>query len=276
MKPSLTFVYHHPEPYSWRDGLWAALRLLENDFEISRVNLAFHEKIPEHNEILLAWGAFESPAERAGREVKAKVKALQIGGTAQPPLSIHAWDVVFPETNWHLNVLRETGHKKLFRAFGTNMNIYKPLSFSLPKIFSWISVGAFARWKRHHLLAKMADTVVSSKRCLVIGEIQQQGSGRSDSEDIIRVLLELGLMISPFVEPEKLAELYNLSAGCYIGAGLHGGGERSVLEAKACGVPVVVELDNPKLIELAAEPEVLSHIDFARSLKIGIASCLLQ
>ena len=50
-----------------------------------------------------------------------------------------------------------------------------------------------------------------------------------------------------------------------------GGGERSLLEARACGTAVEVEEDNPKLIALRDGP-MLDHHLYADQLLAGIRS----
>ncbi len=273
MKPKLTFVFHHTNPTQWKDGLWAALNLLEADFEIEKINLAEGREVPPDNEYILAWGAFNSPAEKAVRtpEVRAQVKALQIGGTAQPPSTIMAWDVVFPETDWHLNQIAIAPHSpftkvrtKLVKAFGVNTDVYYGDGsgfMGTERVWDWISVGAFASWKNYpKLLSK-------SGLKLAVGEIQE--GNRRESEDIIRILMSSGIMVSPFVSPKTLSEFYRRSINCYIPAGLHGGGERAVLEARSCGCTVEVSPTNLKLAELLTGP-IPSHHDFASALKKGL------
>ena len=65
-KPRILFIYDHPNPDMWLDGLSAALDLLEEDFEIERRNL--YSNIPYNgqnpsdsvHDFVLGWGAFGS------------------------------------------------------------------------------------------------------------------------------------------------------------------------------------------------------------------------
>ena len=61
----------------------------------------------------------------------------------------------------------------------------------------------------------------------------------------------------------------------YIPSTVQGGGERAVLEAKACGVVVRVEEDNPKLKELAALVDVPGPMKYADGLHRALQSILL-
>ena len=104
---------------------------------------------------------------------------------------------------------------------------------------------------------------------LAIGEIQKdnmQESGR-----IISDLLTDNIMISDMVPVEQLCKIYNASRRVYIPADINGGGERAVLEARACGRPVEVEFDNPKLRELQ-NSIIWSHYYYADQLQLGILS----
>ena len=156
---------------------------------------------------------------------------------------------------------------ELIHAFGVNTDIYKPIPDAI-KIWDWVSVGAFALWKRQYLLKNKGGYK------LAIGEIQKRNL--SESVDIIGDLLLDGICVSDMVEPEKLAFIYNSADKIFIPADINGGGERAVLEARACGIPVEVENDNPKLKELLTWTErgrVPDHYWYADQLKKGIESC---
>lgn len=90
---------------------------------------------------------------------------------------------------------------------------------------------------------------------------------------IINGLLYDGVMVSDMITPENLADLYRASVLCYIPADLMGGGERAILEARACGIEVECENDNPKLKELCTG-QIPDEYEYATALKKGILSCL--
>ena len=106
---------------------------------------------------------------------------------------------------------------------------------------------------------------------LVVGEIQKDNW--QESFDIISDLLLAGVGISDMLYPTKLRNIYNCSETVYVPADINGGGERCVLEARACGRPVDVEEDNLKLKELVDGPIFDQHY-YAKELKKGIESCL--
>lgn len=260
-KPKLLFVYDHQYPHLWKDGLWAALQLLEKDFEITYYNL--HESstaYPEDYDFVLGWGAFGSSVDAKLVSWLGKAKTgLCIGGNAIPPHS--QFDVLFYETKWYRPQI--DFHPNIVHAFGVNTDIYKPQN--LEKVWDYITVGSFSLWKRQEkLLEKQGQR-------LAIGEFQK--GNVYESGNIVLDLLTDRVMISDMVEPEVLSKYYNQSKKCFIPAEINGGGERAVLEARACGIPVAVLEDNPKLQELVTSP-IYDHHYYAEQLKKGVSSCL--
>lgn len=238
--------------------MWAAIQLLLKDFDITCKNIRDESFDATGYDFVLGWGGFESPVERAIRELPNK-KGLCIGGNAFAPVYKFKYDVLFYETPWYKKEIAD--HPNIVKAFGVNTNIFFPRPTQ--KIFDVITVGAFAEWKRHYLLQLHSGTR------LAIGQIQR--GNMEESMEIITSLLTSGVIVSDMVAPEKLAELYNASGMCYIPCNENGGGERAVLEARACGIPVVVEQDNEKLLGLL-ECEVPTEKDYAKALKKGIES----
>lgn len=257
----ITFVYDHKYPQYWRDGLAAALDLLEEEgYEIERINLQDGKPKVCTNNVVIGWGAFRSPVDNYCKDLPNR-KALCIAGVTEEPSHSRLYDVVFYETDWFGKTLR---HPNKIKAFGINTDIYREVS--MPKMWDTITVGAFALWKRQDKLLGLDG------RRIAVGEVQEDNLRESMS--IVWSLLKDGVMVSPMVEPETLSLMYNSSFSCYIPADIYGGGERAVLEARACGLPVTVESDNPKLKELVYGP-VYSHKDYAEQLKKGL-KCLLE
>jgi hypothetical protein len=134
-----------------------------------------------------------------------------------------------------------------------------------PVVWDYIGVGSFSNWKRWE---KMLDKTGNR---LVVGEMQKDNV--IESGKIAGELLAGGVMVSNMVNPYDLANLYQWSRTCYIPADTMGGGERAILEARACGLKVEVEDDNEKLKELL-DCEIKDHVWYAEQLKKGIMSVL--
>jgi len=267
----ILFVYDHKYPELWRDGLWAALNLLEKDgFEIDKLNLQNKEeegKVIGYKsyDITLGWGAFNSSVDNLLLNLSPTLsgkKSLCLGGYALPkPGRTIDYDVLFYETDWTMSWLAGLPIKsEAIHAFGVNTDIYRPMPDAI-KIWDWVSVGAFALWKRHYLLREKGGYRMA------IGEIQKENYPESLS--IIGDLLKHEIAVSDMQDAETLAKIYNSAYSVYIPAELMGGGERAVLEARACGIPVEVEYDNPKLQELVKGP-VWDHYYYFDQLKKGI------
>lgn len=280
---NILFVYDHQYPEIWRDGLWAALNILEKQgFEIDKDNLSGAPEpdadliIPyEEYDFILGWGAFNSKVDKLLQGSHSmKKKGLCIAGNSFPPNGLENYDVCFYETDWTLKeylgpyINTHPGIKtELVHAFGINSDIYKPIPDAI-KIWDWITVGSFSLWKRHYLFKEKGGYK------LAIGEIQK--NNLSESIDIIGDLLLNQISISDMVEPKKLSMIYNSADKTFVGADINGGGERAILESLSCGTPVFVENDNPKLKELLTWRErgrIPDHFWYAEQLKRGVKGC---
>lgn len=271
MKPKLLFVYDMPvwKEKFWMDGLWAALNFLEEDFEIERANIQKPDAVIEDNEnfadwdFVLGWGGFNSSVDKVLQQHNTK-KGLCIGGNAFP--ARNGYDILFYETKWvrdHLQLNMVTD--KMVHAFGVNTDIFNKIDIPTPIVWDYIGVGAMANWKRWEKMTEKHGMK------LVVGEYQRGNPEESGS--ITTQLLKNNVMVSPMVNPYDLANLYHWSRTLYIPADVNGGGERAILEARACGLEVEVEDDNPKLQELL-KTTIYDHIYYSKQLKEGILSVL--
>lgn len=267
-KPRLLFVYDHPRPEFWLDGLWAALNVLEEDFEIERFNLHKGGMVTygASNRFVLGWGAFGSSVDKYVQSFdKLTKRGLCIAGNATDNVGAGFYDVLFYETNWIKdNYLPHHSNARL--AFGVNTDLFTEATIATPVVWDYIGVGALANWKRWEKMAQKKGNR------LVIGEYQDKNE--SESLNIARDLIRGGVMVSNQVSPYDLINYYHWSRTLYMPSDIYGGGERAVLEARACGLNVEIEDDNPKLRELVELETVPSHFDYAKQLKEGILSCL--
>lgn len=191
-KEQMLFVFNKdPAHYdTWRDGLWAALRLVARKYTIQYLNvndivvaeqppINYHLR-PGTFKFILGWGAFGSPTDYFLTQLHTvhrdpHPKALCIGGNAVPPHEnvTDVYDLLFFETEWY----RETiaFHPLIQQAFGINGNIYHKLRPRVDgrgqPVFEWdvLMVGHFLPWKRHLYLG------TKQGRRLAVGEIYQVG-----------------------------------------------------------------------------------------------------
>jgi hypothetical protein len=261
MKPKVLFIFRHEYESLWQDGLWRALQVLSFDYEITLHNLMNGNVAPYKYDFVLGWGAFGSAVDNYMQPMNLP-KGLCIAGVAQPPKGSDNYNVLFYETEWYRPTIES--HRNIIHAFGINTDIYKPSNKR--KFWDYVTVGAFASWKRQHLLIDKPGYK------LAVGEIQK--GNPVESFGIIAKLLGGNVMISDMLEPKKLAEIYCMSKTMYMPSDIFGGGERAILEARACGCEVEIEPDNPKLDELTRCP-IWDHNYYAERLKEGIDACLL-
>lgn len=124
----------------------------------------------------------------------------------------------------------------------------------------WLMVGRPADFKHPEALIERAGTR------MLIGEIH-------GARDAVERLRRADVMVKDFVPYDELAEIYGRTKTLLVAADLQGGGERAILEARACGVEVVIARENPKLQGVADGP-VHDHIYYAGQLLAGIDSCV--
>jgi hypothetical protein len=79
-----------------------------------------------------------------------------------------------------------------------------------------------------------------------------------------------GVEVFDFMSYTELADCYRRAQNVLVAASIEGGGERSVLEARACAARVHVADDNPKLQELATQPVVWDHEYYSRQVNRGV------
>jgi len=241
--------------YEVKDGLWTAINILRYD----RYNIG--DDIPdfEKYDFLLGHGAFHSKVDMLLRTLPNK-KGLCIAGNVYPQ-DTNCYDVLFYETEWVRDFLKLEG--TLVHAFGINSQIFNKTDITLNryKAIDYLAVGAFAKWKRQKKIAKFTGT----KIC--IGEIQKDN--KIESLEIINDLFSKGVGVIPQASTEDLGRYYKNSKNVHISADIFGGGERAVLEARACGCNVSIEDDNPKLEELI-NSVIWDENYYAKQLKEGI------
>lgn len=127
-------------------------------------------------------------------------------------------------------------------AFGVNDRIFKEIK--QPKIFDCIFPATFASWKRHTLYAQATQGLVS----LACGYMY------TDHEtDCWGIPQDLGIGITHHIPGRSVADFINMSKTVVVTSNTHGGSQRTVLEAMACGVPVIVMSDSDKTTEYVRE-----------------------
>ena len=224
-------------------------------------------------------------------------KALLISGVhpvPSNPAEVQFYDALVYETNWYRQRERlASRHSNIYHAFGVDTTVMHRLGAAgRPKIWDLLFVGwpvpgkrlerfidrfnaMKEEWRRRsRTRSHSPDTAATAAfpRALAVGRHPDE---TPESTTIVARLVAAGVEVRDVAPYKDLAALMNEAREVYIPSAVDGGGERAVLEARACGTPVRVEEDNPKLRELAnSATPVYDHVYYADQLEKVIASCL--
>jgi len=230
-------VFNH-----WNDGLRAAMRLIEQEHEVT-----YHEPYEDLPPVdwVLYWEAactHDSPEWGASyRKVQSAPykKALLFAGGPIKEHWVRGFDHVFVESQINEEEFNAIGVKNS-RAFGVNTDIFKPMD--VPKTHTTVTHGACAGWKRQYLVCEaMGD------KALVFGRFQEHDPFNFNR---CRECQATVIEQQPYEEAARLINSAHVSVNC---AEYWGGGQRATLEAMACDIPVVVMDDSPKNREYIEE-----------------------
>lgn len=250
---------------NWHDGFVKAIKILikEYDYNISIFNLEKEKYIDfnEYNCIIiksnkLVEDLLNSKYNNWLKIWKLKIKICCIGNSKWIPdkKGIEMFDILLYETDWYYKFASLNRHNYAFKAFGVDTDIMKPIK--IKKEFDCIFVGSVCKYKRPLKILN-----IQGKKC-IIGQLTDKNiiSKLKDNKDI---------KVYNFQSYENLSLFYNKSKLCYVPCILQGGGERAVLEARACGIPVKIENDNPKLKELL-NGKIYTSYDYASQINKAI------
>lgn len=250
----------------WQDGLYAAMRLLEADNNVTYHDVTELGSIPPETDVVLYW---EAPCTLNGKDRQNYLNVIDLpykkallfaGGPVRQDIC-YGFDLYFVESRINEEEFEALG-LPWKRAFGVNTQIMKPEPFT--KLYEGMMQATFAGWKRHELFAEaLGDTG------LVCGRLQEHDRNGYNT------CVEKQVRILPEQKAETVAMLINKSLTVVNTSSEWGGGQRCTLEAMACGVPVIVMADSPKNREfvedggagLVVPPEPNAIRDAVRTIK---------
>lgn len=241
-KPPLNFIWQGVSGCygTLKDGLYAALKLLENDYDI-----LYKEPWDEIGEgIVLYW---EAPVTIQGKNAEhyrrimnlPNKKILLFAGGPLNPDWVKGFDLVLVESEINEKECEQYGITYK-RAFGVNTEIFKPIKRE--KKYKAIHHGTCASWKRQNLLCNTFKS-----EALVVGRDQPEDPA------MFTECRAQGATVLGSQPPEIVAELLNESMVLVQSSDYWGGGQRATLEAMACGIQVVAMADSPKNREFVEE-----------------------
>lgn len=236
--------------WQWDDGLRGAMRILEDKYEV-KYHLDGVCDCPTYPDVVFAWGGTLATTYQNAQEMPCKRVLLFAGGDRSPEL-FNNFNFVCFENESHTLEARSKG-VRCVTAFGTDTTVFKPIKN--PKVFDTIYPAAFGLWKRKDLFAE----AVKDMSALTIGNIQVHEPQCMD------VCVDNGVAVSGDIPQSRLPYFYGMSCTATVIPVSFIGGQRTVLEALACKLPVIVPSDAPLVTEFKhvtiVEPTPLSIRD---------------
>lgn len=260
---------------TWEDGLYGALQELRkrgHEVEVYTLCKALNGSItrdgmpirifshPEELEalithlnanVVLHWADMTRPNAGVGRKLGIPQAVCFAGGNqfgAQWP----NFDLFFVESEDYKHAYLKRGMETM-TAFGTNTKHYDPehqFVKGQKKIFDVCFPATFAAWKRHPLFAEA--TYGYRTACA--------GYMYDDHEtECWEKVQESGSFVLPHLPAGGLRHLYGASRTCLITSANNGGSQRTVLEAMAMNVPVIVMQDSDKTSEYVHDARELGY-----------------
>ena len=245
---------------TWKDGLAAAMRILSQRHQVKMFvcgperttlrheyfdinvspsgQLLFTDVQDFEPDVILHWADLTRP-NAIPLSALGIPQALCFAGGNTAGETLPAFDHVMVESNSYLERFAAAGVSVSY-AFGTNTALFKPTGQK--KIFDICFPATYCDWKRHKLLATTVS--VGGFSCITAG---WQYPVRE--ADCWQVMQGVGGFVLPHIGPEALVAVYNASKVCVVPSRSDGGSQRTVLEAMACGLPVVTCEDSEKTSE---------------------------
>lgn len=266
---SIALIYFIPkaetEKYNhWEDGFTKAIDMLSEDFDVVRFNL--EDKKPSAEELnkfdlVIAKSCWNWIVDDYIKSLQGltSIKGIAVSCSLPPKKSKDVWnyDIIWYNNHWYKEFINH--HPNIHYAYGINSDMFQPKK--IEKTIDVLSIGAVTSYKRFEKLNGLPGN-----RKIILG------TTKTKDFDEVKKKLNPDIEIIDFVSQEELANFINSSKLVYIPCALQGGGERAVLEAISCDVPVKVENDNPKLVDLLEryQKNPLTKHDYYNSLVSSI------
>lgn len=242
----IAFVWDwEPDYYqamTWRDGLWAALQELKtrgHDVQVFTCgeykvvnDIVFTEDMLSavnafNPDVILHWADMTRPHAKKLIDLNVPQAICFAGGDAIS-YNTDIFHHIFVESQIYEDELRGKGYS-VSRAFGTNTSLFKLLE--QPKAFDAIFPATFALWKRHSLYSEATRGL----RALACGYMYED-----HEQECWQDCVKAGVTVLPHVSAETLHWLYAASKVCVVPTMSMGGSQRTVLEAMAMNLPLVI------------------------------------
>lgn len=250
---------------TWKDGLAAAVKILHGRHDVrffTCTDRTYDFVIPHDYfdihfvrsgepmlaavsafkpDVILHWADTTRPNSSVGRKLGIPQAICFAGGEPFGPTH-QDFDHVFVESQSYFDRFADRGIS-VSTAFGTNTELFDPshpMVVRQKKQFDVIFPATYCDWKRHNLLG---DACAGMK-------VVTSGFMYPDHEQwCYEFPQDCAFTVLPHVSAETLRHLYAASKVCVVTSVWYGGSQRTVLEAMAMNVPLVVMTDSDKCSE---------------------------
>lgn len=274
----ISFVHDWEPPVeqelTWQDGLSAAVKELMNRGHEVQVVTVGDEMILDHPyfpiiftrevkqtvktfdpDVILMWADMTRPNAEPLKKLGKPMAVCFSGGDTNAKNSL-LFDHIFVESAVYQQKMEDDGYT-VSTAFGTNTDLFTPIPQA--KVFDTIFPATFASWKRHNIYSE----AVQGLKSLAVGWMYYD-----HETDCWMDCIKRGVTIMPHVSAQALQFLYAASKLCVITSNSQGGSQRTVLEAMAMNIPVIVtdsdkfDFAGERVYHCAPDPqEIRSYVD---------------
>lgn len=266
----ISFIWDWEPSYeqtvTWKDGLAAAMRLLgerhdvrmftDCPYPIQHPWFTFYpiDGVADFDpDVILHWA--DMTRTHALEHVKlGKPMAICFAGGEPLSYNTELFDHIFVESEVYRKKFEDAGYS-VSTAFGTNTDLFTPEPRQ-QKVFDALFPATYALWKRHDLLAQATQGL----RVATAGYMYP-GTWESECYEVMQ---DNGALVLPHVSAEALRALYAASKCVVIPSMSSGGSQRTVLEAMAMNVPVIVtdsdKFDWEHLYRVAPNPQAIREM----------------
>jgi glycosyltransferase involved in cell wall biosynthesis len=213
---------------NWRDGLRSALEIIGKKHTLHWYLAEDCLYVDDDYDFLLFWADSNDLLIKKYKDYKGK-KGLCLTTDPHNIENLRNYDVIYCESEPVYDAVRAQGLHAI-RAFGTDINFFKP-DETREKDIGYFYPATFSLWKLQSKIAYLG------KDLLCLGTLQPDGQNEIQACIDNKVSLKVG-----YFPAKHIRDYYQRSKRVIIPA-IHGS-ERTILEAMACGIEPVVNIDN--------------------------------
>jgi glycosyltransferase involved in cell wall biosynthesis len=249
----------HFQELTWQDGLARAVQILGERHQVRFFTMGKEETVLPHPffnihvmpsserlkeavgawfpDVILHWADCTRPNAKTLFELGKPQALCYAGGNTQAGNDVY-FDHIFVESQVYLEAFERMGCS-VSTAFGTNTQLFTPIE-DMPKHFDTFFPATYCEWKRHKLFSD-ATRGLRAATAGFMYDVQETHCYTYPKKQ--------GVLTLPHIDANTLRWMYAASKSVVITSRADGGSQRTVLEAMAMNIPVIVTGDSDKTSE---------------------------